>query len=425
MGTEVGEVVSTELARNVKKQRRAAGMTQEALAEAADLSVSTVQKVEQGGTARTQTLHAIARGLGVPTSRLFVADSPAPVVDDDATRRSLVPIRMALCPPVGLDGVLAGPGLVPDDPADVRRKVITVHDLYRADQFGEVAKALPGLLEETGAALSVAREGDERRAAMKVRSLALQVAGKYLTQVRQYDLAYHAVEEGIRLAREAGARRYVATGIIGLGWVLLRQDRFDECYRLAVTTAEQMEPRISEGDRARVQLWGELWMRAASAAARDNRPDDTRDARRMVARAAGGMDREDPSFPTTWGGFGPVTAEIRVIEDFLVQGDSHADARAVLSRSGEGVMAESALKRLGRPQGANWARHKLDVCRAHALLGAHQDAMDELIGIRSLYPEWIRHQALARGIMTDILGSRKRILTQEMRDMAAYLGVVE
>ncbi|MGX2995459.1 helix-turn-helix domain-containing protein [Streptomyces sp. JNUCC 64] len=414
----------SQLAKNVKKHRRKAGLSQEELAGAADLSVSTVRKIEQGGAVRTETLHAVARGLGIPTSALFVADAPVPVRGDEATRRGLVPLRMALMPPVGLDGTY--PGQPPHPWADdLRRRIIDTHALYRADRFASVAAALPGLLEESESA-RLAATGGELRAATVTRALALLVAGKYLTQVRQYDMAYHALAEGIRLARDVEARRVAGTGIVGLGWLLLRQDRFAECYHLAVTTAEHMEPRLSDTDGARLGLWGELWMRAAAAAVRDNRPDDAAHARRMAGRAAGGMEREDRTFPTTWGGFGPVKVALKSIEDCLVTGDGRADALEVLRRSNIGVLEPRALARLGHPaETADWFRHRLDVARAHTLLGSHQEAMDELTAIRVSGSEWIRHQPMARRVTADILGSRKRTLTREMREMADYLGVDE
>lgn len=48
--------------------RRTAGLSQEGLAEGADLSVSVVRKVEQGGDVRMETLHALARALGISLS---------------------------------------------------------------------------------------------------------------------------------------------------------------------------------------------------------------------------------------------------------------------------------------------------------------------------------------------------------------------
>ena len=47
--------MSAGLADNVRKLRRTTGLSQEGLAEAADLSLSTVRKVEQGGHVTMET----------------------------------------------------------------------------------------------------------------------------------------------------------------------------------------------------------------------------------------------------------------------------------------------------------------------------------------------------------------------------------
>lgn len=425
-GREVGSMTQ-EIGDNIKRYRRAEGLSQEELAEKAGLSVSTVQKAEQGrGAVRTQTLHTIARGLGVTTSALFVAGPPEPVVGDDATKQSLVAIRAALMPPIGIDGVLVASVPKVGDLSALRRRVLAIHDLYRVDDYDAVARALPHLLREAEASVAQADGESARRKAERVWTMTLLVSGKYLTQVRQYDLAYAALSEAIRRAGGAGDRTIAATGVVGLCWLLLRQDRFGDCYDLAVRTAEAMEPRFSEVDPTRVSLWGELWMRAAAAAVRDNRRTEAAEARRMVARASAGMVKEEGegTFPSVWGSFGPVTARIKAIEDCLVQGHSRADARAVLRQADRGVLRSEARKRTGNPSGASWGRHLLDVAQAHTLLGAHQDAMETLVVIKADRGEWIKHQPMARRMMADILHNRKRGLTAEMRDMAAHLGVV-
>jgi transcriptional regulator with XRE-family HTH domain len=56
----------------VREQRRSQGMTQEALAEALDLSVAYVSLIERGGrNPPYTTVVAIARALGVPTSQMI------------------------------------------------------------------------------------------------------------------------------------------------------------------------------------------------------------------------------------------------------------------------------------------------------------------------------------------------------------------
>ncbi|MEU8785249.1 helix-turn-helix transcriptional regulator [Streptomyces sp. NPDC048637] len=411
--------MSTGLAENVKKYRRTAGLSQEGLAEAADLSLSTVRKVEQGGHVSMDTLAALAGALEVSTSDLFASEAPESVVgvQDEANRRYLAELRRALMPPMGLAAPLLEPGTA-EVPSVICQGVQDSHALYQADRYGAVAKRLPSLLRSSEAAVS-AFEGEDQQRAMIARAHSLLLTGKYLTQVRQYDMAYYALAEAIRLARETGQTQLAATGVVGLCWLLLRQDRFDESEQLAAQTAAEIEPRMSQASPAQLAVWGELWLRVAAAARRNSRPDVAKHARRMAATAGGALEREHTEFPTHWSAFGPVTAEAKAVEDLALVGD----ARGVLRRADEGPLSVKAMRNFGRLSTNNWGRHRLDVSRAHTLLRSHQDAMDELVNLRETADVWLTHQPLARRVMTDILKTRKRKLTAEIRSMAAHLGI--
>lgn len=405
------------LQENVRSHRRRVGWTQEELAEEADLSVGTIRKVEQGGTVSVETIHDLARALGTTTSSLFASEAPAPVQEAEGDGPKLTELRRALMPPIGLSTVVTEPTDIRDLHA-IQTDIADSHALYHADHYDSVAKRLPGILRasETAVALS---DGRARQKAVVTRASAFLLAGKYLTQIRRYDMAYHALSRAILDAREAGETQLAATGVVGMGWLLLRQNRFDEAEHLAATTAAEVEPRPSTATPAQLAVWGELNLRVASAARRNNRPDVAKEARRMAAQAASGLEREHVNFQEHWTTFGPVTAETKVIEDLALIGD----ARGVLDKADDGPVGAKGLKRLGRPSANNWARHRLDVAKAHVALGSHQDAMDELTGIKTESSEWLKHQAMARHVMRDILSHRKRTLTQEMRDMAVHLGV--
>lgn len=407
------------LPENVRNQRRRAGLSQEELANRAGLSLSVVRKIEQGGTARVETLHQLARALDVTTSTLFETSSPEPVHPAEGDSIRLMELRAALMPAVGLNGFLPVAPSGPVDLADLRTRIANSHVLYHGDRYEAVAKALPPILRDAESAVAGADDERATQDATVVRASALLLAGKYLTQVRRYDLAYHAMSRGIADAREADDGAVAATGVVGLAWLLLRQDRFDEAEELAASTASQVEPRMSSATPGQLAVWGELCQRIAAAAIRNNRADVAQEARRMTATAASALNTEHIDFSTHWTTFGPVTAEAKAIEDLSLVGDAHG----VLRRADDGPVGPKALKRVGRPSTNNWFRHRLDVARAHTLLGSHQDAMSELSAIKAEAPEWLRHQKMARYIVIDILGHRKRTLTTEMRDMALHLGV--
>jgi transcriptional regulator with XRE-family HTH domain len=63
------------LGERVREHRRNRGLTQEALAEALDLSVAYVSLIERGGrNPPYTTVVAIARALDIPTARIVTDD---------------------------------------------------------------------------------------------------------------------------------------------------------------------------------------------------------------------------------------------------------------------------------------------------------------------------------------------------------------
>ncbi|WP_406296955.1 helix-turn-helix domain-containing protein [Embleya sp. NBC_00888] len=403
---------------NVRKYRRVAGWSQEQLAEAAGLATSTVAKVERGGDVKIATLHLLARALDVTTSALFAASVPKPVRNEEGTRVHLIELRQAITPPIGLFNSTPTTEITTEILTGTRRRIEEAHASYHGDRYHSIALELPSILRSVQHPLEVS--DDLQAEFIPVRISGLYLAGKYLTQVRQYDLAYHVLSEGIREARALDQRLLAATGVVGMCWLLLRQGRFDECERLASVTADAIEPQISKATPEHLAVWGELLQRIASAAVRNNKPDVARDARRLAVTAASAIDAEHTDYRTHWASFGPLTAAMKTVEDLSIIGDH----RSVLRRVEDSPLGSiKAIRRLGKPTPNNWNRHRLDVAHAHAALGDHREAMDELIGIRRESPEWVKHQGMARDVMGDILHGRKRTLTSDMREMASYLHV--
>ncbi|OKI05066.1 hypothetical protein A6A06_10430 [Streptomyces sp. CB02923] len=326
-------------------------------------------------------------------------------------------LRPHLMPPVGLVDAIGPPEEDPPRSA-LLHGIDEAHALYQADRYDSVARRLPGILSAAGGSVRAADGDDQRRQALATRARALFLTGKYLTQVRQYDLAYQALASGIRDARETEATPTAAVGVIGMCWLLLRQDRFAECADLASDTADAMEPRISKATPEELAVWGELLLRVAAAAVRDNRKAEAKDARRMAATAAHAIGREHTDFRTHWGPFGPATAEIKVIEDLSLKGD----ARGVLRRADTGPLHPDSLRSHGSPTSNVWGRYRLDVARAHGLTGAHHDAIGELMEIYRSHPEWMRHQPMARRVVEKVLKTRTRTPTENMRTLASHLG---
>lgn len=109
----------TRLGDAIRRRRVSLRMTQEQLAEAANVSVNTIRNLEQGKRARQLTLPPINAALGwVEDSYILVLDGGVPVVED---------------PPEPADDALHLPrpaGVGPDEWADITEKLVRDLDYY-------------------------------------------------------------------------------------------------------------------------------------------------------------------------------------------------------------------------------------------------------------------------------------------------------
>lgn len=76
--------------------------------------------------------------------------------------------------------------------------------LYHSDSFKSVASQLAALLRDANSAVVHFGSGEERSQAHLARAEVLRLAGRYLTRVRQYDLAYTALAGAITDAPRGG-----------------------------------------------------------------------------------------------------------------------------------------------------------------------------------------------------------------------------
>lgn len=114
-----------------------------------------MRKAEQGGTVRMETLHTLARGLGVTTAALMASDAPEPVGRaEEPNRVNLIQLRAALTPAVGL--VDQDAQAVAEEPnlRIFRRTLQDARVLYFSDSYKSVAAQLPGLLRDAAQAVA-------------------------------------------------------------------------------------------------------------------------------------------------------------------------------------------------------------------------------------------------------------------------------
>lgn len=387
----------------VRDARRRRGLLQRDLARSAGVSLSLVRKLEQGDYTnglRLETVHRLAVALDVTTSALM-SEPDAPAADPGST--------------VAWDGTIAAlrgeHGPASDEPptiGGVRDALSDATDIYLASRFADLSRALPLVLRDADA-LANAADPNARACTRQVRSQARQLAAITLSQIRLFSAAAEAADLAIS---DADDDLTMMAAVDARCSALLRQGLLAETSHLATRWARDAEPaRISSATPDDLAAWGRLLIRASTAAVRDNRPDDARDALRLARMAAAGASRDYIPLSRPWGAFGPVTVAMIGAEHAMISGKPDATLRIGRQVSGRGY-----------PVAENFYRHRLDVAHALAVTRKRDEAVGVMTQIRSVAPEWLALQRYARDILAKVM-TRSRSLTSDTRDLADFLSV--
>ena len=390
-------------------------MTQEALAEAADVSIETIRKLEQNDrtTARMGTLHKLAGALGVTTSSLLGDASRATARREaDGDQMALLDIHRVLTP---VRGSTPAPTGQPATAANVRATIRDVDHAYHADDYASALTRLPLMLTS---ARDVANSADSatRREALRLLGQAHELAGTVLVQVRAFDLAHRTLSLAADAAGEASDELLDASSTVTMCWLLLREGRFEEAERLAVATADAIEPRFSVSDPERLTIWGVLMLRAAAAAVRDARWETADDMLAASAAAAARIGDQVPAgilgrHPASVGTFGSALVAMKRTEALVISGDP-----------GAALEVAGRMAPIERPMLNNGNRHRLEIAHAQVMEGANSDAATSLFALRDGNATWLRQQRLARDVVQLLASARRRAMTRELADLAALVG---
>ncbi|NSC22824.1 helix-turn-helix transcriptional regulator [Streptomyces albus subsp. chlorinus] len=409
------EGFETSIGDRIGRLRTRRGLTQERLAELADVCVDTVRKLEQNRrqTARMATLNRLARALDVDVSVLVgspVTFEPRP----DGSAPSVLALRRAVSPVSDLFGGDADePDADPEDPPAVgalRASLRATESTRREGRMGEVGSVLPQLIRDARAAVR-AYEGSERdrAAAYAVLAEAYQVAATTLTALGNPDAAFTAMERATAAARRSDDPHLEAIGAATLAWIFTKQGRLEDAETVALGHADRIEPTF-RSHPLDLSLWGILLLRAATALVRqgERRYDRVEDLLRMATAAAAriGADRLDYATP-----FGPTNTAVATV-NFQVEMDRPSPALTT-ARAVPGLRSLPPTWR---------ARFHVDRALAHAGLGQDESATRALLAAERDAPEWMRYHGTTRRLVAD-LHARERRRTSPLTQLADRLGV--
>ncbi|MFD4767548.1 helix-turn-helix domain-containing protein [Streptomyces niveus] len=363
------------------------GMTQEQLAEAAEVSVGVVRKLERGGTASLPSLLAIASALGTDIAVLFGQQEPRRSMDRDerAALRTLSAATHDAAIGFSSD---AEPGTV-----DELRAVVQHADAaYWSGRYTELGALLGALLPEARARYDAAA-AHEKSAAAGVLADTFQTAGMAANVWGSRDLAYAALTYGRQIAVQAGDDLRDAHLAATTSWVNLRDGRTAQGFSLAAAQAERIEPKMSEHDPDRLSVYGQLVTNAAVAASRGgSSPETAREylsqAHAVGARLGGEHARGEHAQP-----YGPLYAATQAMSIAVALGDTPGALRLM-----DTVRLDDTVPLATR------ARYGLDVALTHVECQRWERAADTLEAVCAMAPGWVQHQMLPGAIISRLAG---------------------
>lgn len=389
----------------IKSLREFRDLTQEQLADRADVSVDTVRKLEQNlrQSARINTLRALARALDVQLERLVGQPTVTQELSDDG---GLIALRDAIQDISALPGVLADDNI--EDPPDASTWVGTVTeatDRYWAGEYSSLSSTLPLLLRDGRA---VARETPTELVWRNL-ALAYQLAACLATQAGHSDWAFAAVEKQLGAAQRASDPLAEGMGVSTLSWVLLRQGRWEQAQAVAERKAEVLEPGVRRASSDQLAVYGNLLLAAATPAARRDEWDGALELLAGAERAA------TLSGPVRAYGSAFSLVDVRTQKVNVALAGSEDRAGDALTFS-----SDVSVEDISRP--VHSAAYRVDVAQAQYRTGDSDGALTTLLEVEVDQPEWIRLQALAAATVREMLETERRRNTP-LRSLAARLGV--
>ncbi|MGW5170302.1 helix-turn-helix domain-containing protein [Streptomyces nodosus] len=378
------------------------GMTQEQLAEAAEVSVGVVRKLERGGTASLPSLLAIASTLGTDIAVLLGQQAPRRSMDRDE-RAALRTLSAATH-----DAAIGIPANTEPGTVTELRAVVQHSDTaYWAGRYTELGTLLAALLPEARARYDAAGT-DEREAAAGLLADVFQTAGMAANVWGSRDLAYAALTYGRQIAVQAGDDLREAHLAATTAWVNLRDGRTAQGFALAAARAERIEPRMSEHDPDRLSVYGQLVTNAAVAASRGGASADTAREYLSQAHAVGARLGSEYARGGHAQPYGPLYAATQAMSIAVALGNTAGALRLM-----DTVRLDETVPLATR------ARYGLDVALTHVECRRWDRAADTLEAVCTMAPGWVQHQMLPGVIISRLAG----VSVGRLRGLAHAAGV--
>ncbi|MET8676117.1 helix-turn-helix transcriptional regulator [Streptomyces sp. NPDC004647] len=396
------------IGQRIKYHRERRGMAQRTLGELIGRTENWVFKVEhdQIPIDRISLLVSLSRVLRCTIEDLtggFLSGVSAGI---DTEHVHVPEIRSALSlPPSLLPNSVGGVSV-----ADLKESVDDAWKVYETqakDRYQDVGGRLPGLLRQGHAALRDA-QGEEEQVALRQLISLYGLHQIWLRRVGEPTLARLAADRGLALADSAGDPAFLAAAAWNLSCVLTSAGDVDDSVELARQTIASCKP----GDDASVEHWsayGALHLQAAVAAVRATKGPVAWDLYRGAKAAADRIGHDRNDWHTSFG-----VTNVAMHEVHLTAEEGNASEALRLADAVE-VNPELPLERR--------TRYLIEVMNCNRIQRDDYATVHVLGKLREQSPEEIVFSPLVREAVTDLLKREKPLWRDDLRKVAAHVGI--
>jgi transcriptional regulator with XRE-family HTH domain len=373
------------------QQRRAAGLTQEQLAELLGVERSTITRWESAETEpQPWQRPKLARALGVSLAELEELLANVVLGATNAKHRTREAGTTPLHPNLaavhdGLGSALTAYTTVSTPTtkgrplAAVEAGAVAVHEAYQRADYGEAAQLLPAVLGDAEAS-ALEAPGRQRRRAHRAQAVAYIAAAKLASKAGDGQLAWLAADRAAVAARLADAPELSAMAT----------------YQVACAYLSLPDMLL-----------------AALVAARRG---DAQAARECLAEAATVAERLGRDDNRLWTAFGPTNVVIHEVSVAVALGQLDKATRI-------GEVLDTS--RLPQPLLGRRTQVHLDLATACAhRAGGDPYAVLHLIEAERIAPQVVRVNMAARNLLVELLERERQAITPGLRPLARRAGVL-
>jgi transcriptional regulator with XRE-family HTH domain len=411
---DVGDTIGYQL----RRLRRLRGLTQEALADRANVSRDVVAKLEQGRrrTARLSSLASLARALDVELAALVERAAPVPEIEEGdaadvgplgdnvlawlARDRGATPAPSGRGPrrPEGFDKLAAA--LVH---RDVAPTVETSFDLAALTRGAASAKRN---LQACRYGLAIGELARLLSLSWALHAHACQTAAGVLLKLGHTGLAFIAATRSMDSAERSQDQLVIGSSARVLAHAFLSSGHTREARMTAMSAAARLDGLDCTHQQRSVL--GSLLLRAAVAAARDG---DRSAALELLDRADAVASSLGEDGNYRWTAFGPTNVVLHRVHVAVTFGDAGTALEHARSID---VSRLAVVERRA-------ALH-IDAAKALVQLGKHADACHMLAVAERLAPEELTSRSSVRALIGDMARSAPRSAQPKVRALAVRVG---